>query len=319
MLTVIRPTSITQSDDVSLLLADWYAALDLRVQAGELAANSATAYKRGVGKFMTWCEAGKVDSVSPETLRSWKAALLSEGRRPATVNAWFAGIKALFSWAVETRRLNYNPSENVKGATRKGQNKKHAREALTDVEVLRVLAQPDTSTPQGRRDLAILALMAFAGVRQIEIHRADLTDLRSESGRLVLYVTGKGHSEADEIVVIGNPKAENAMHDWLAERGDHSGPLFTSFSDRSTGDRLGLRAIRGIVKGYYQAAGVRGNKTTHSLRHTAISKAIMNGAPVQKVQSMARHKSLDTTMIYFHELDRLTNPAEDYIDYGEKE
>jgi len=102
MLTVIRPTSITQSDDVSLLLADWYAALDLRVQAGELAANSATAYKRGVGKFMTWCEAGKVDSVSPETLRSWKAALLSEGRRPATVNAWFAGIKALFSWAVET-------------------------------------------------------------------------------------------------------------------------------------------------------------------------------------------------------------------------
>ena len=316
MLTVIRPISITQSDDVSLLLADWYTALDLRVQAGELAANSAIAYKRGVGKFTAWCEAGCVVNVSPETLRSWKAALLSEGRRPATVNAWFAGVKALFSWAVETRRLGYNPAENVKGASRKGQNKKHAREALTDVEVLRVLSMPPAGTAQGKRDMAILALMAYAGVRQVEVHRADLADLRSESGRLVLYVTGKGHNEADEIVVIGNPKAENAMHDWLSERGDQAGPLFISFSDRSNGERLGLRAIRGIVKAYYKVAGVRGNKTTHSLRHTAISKAIMNGAPIQKVQSMARHKSVDTTMIYYHELDRLTNPAEDFIDYG---
>jgi integrase len=72
-----------------------------------------------------------------------------------------------------------------------------------------------------------------------------------------------------------------------------------------------------IVKGYFQAAGVHGNKTTHSLHHTAISKAILKGAPVQKVQSMARHKNIDTTMIYYHEVDRLTNPAEDFINYGE--
>jgi site-specific recombinase XerD len=43
----------------------------------------------------------------------------------------------------------------------------------------------------------------------------------------------------------------------------------------------------------------------------------LKGAPVQKVQSMARHKNIDTTMIYYHEVDRLTNPAEDFINYGE--
>ncbi|HWR67216.1 MAG TPA: tyrosine-type recombinase/integrase [Bellilinea sp.] len=316
MLTVIQPHEIKQSGDVSLMLGEWYEALDLRVQAGELAANSGEAYKRGVGKFISWCEVAGIDSVSADVLRSWKAALLKSGKRPATVNAWMAGVKALFAWAVETKSLAYNPAGGVKGATRKGQTRKHAREALTDQEVLRVLAQPDTTTRQGKRDLAILAMMAYAGVRQVEINRADLGDLRTESGRLVLYVTGKGHDTADDIVVLANPKAENALHDWLAVRGNQGGPLFTSFSDRSSGQRLGLRAIRGIVKDYYQATGVHGNKTTHSLRHTAISKAIMKGAPIQKVQSMARHKSIDTTMIYYHELDRLTNPAEDFIDYN---
>ncbi len=317
MLTVIPPKNLAPSGDVSLFLADWHAALDLRVQAGELAENSAASYKRGVDKFMSWCESSEVQTVSPETLRGWKAALLKDGKRPATVNAWMAGVRALFAWGVETRRLAYNPAENVKGASRRGKTRKHNREALTDLEVRRVLAQPDRTTPQGRRDYAILALMVYTGVRQVEVYRADLADLRTENGNLVLAVTGKGHEAADDVVVVSNPKAQAAIYDWLAERGDQSGPLFVSFSDRSRGERLGLRSIRLLVKQYFKAAGVRGNKTTHSLRHTAISKAIMRGAPVQKVQNMARHKSLDTTMIYYHELDRLTNPAEDFIDYGE--
>ena len=179
-----------------------------------------------------------------------------------------------------------------------------------------MLALPDPKTHTGARNLAILALMAYTGARTVEVHRADLADLRTEKGRLILDVTGKGHTEADSVVVLANPRVEAALHDWLSMRGDKPGPLFTSLSDRSNGERLSLRALRGIVKDYFRLAGVIGNKTTHSLRHTAISKAILRGAPVQKVQSMARHKSVDTTMIYFHEVDRLENPAEAFIDYA---
>jgi integrase/recombinase XerD len=317
MLAVNRPSELNPSFDLRNLLNDWHTALALRVSAAELAANTATAYTRGAGKFISWCELANLANVDPDTLRSWKAALLSAGKRPATVNAWLAGVKAFFVWAVDNRRLLYNPAENVKGATRKGTSKRHVREALTDTEVRRLLSQPDTTTG-GRRDAAILALMVYTGVRTVEVFRADLADLRTENGRLVLFVTGKGHAEADSMVVIANPAAENALYDWLATRGNQPGPLFTSLSDRSNGQRLSLRALRGMVKHYFGLAGVRGNKTTHSLRHTAISKAILNGAPVQKVQSMARHESLDTTMIYFHEVDRLTNPAEAFINYEVK-
>lgn len=317
MLALTQPHLLAQSNDISGLLDQWQAALTLRVNAGELASNSAQAYRRGADKFIAWCMCAGVASVDPETLRAWKAALLADGKKPASINAWLAGVKALFAWAAENRQLAYNPAENVKGATRKGTNKKHARESLTDIEVRRVFAMPDRTTPEGRRDLAILSLMAYTGARSVEVHRADLADLKTEGGRLVLYVTGKGHTAADEIVVIAHPKAQDAIYDWLAIRGDKPGPLFTSQSNRTAGGRLSLRALRDLVKRYYRAAGVRGNKTTHSLRHTAITQVIMKSGSIQKAQSVARHKSVDTTMIYFHEIDRITNPGEAFIDYGE--
>ena len=317
MLTVNQPHFLAQSSDISELVNTWRAALNLRVEAGEMSKNTALAYGRGAAKFMTWCKSSGVSDADPDTFRTWKAALLKYGYKPATVNAWLAGVKSLFAWAVENRRLPYNPVEHIKGASRKGTTKKHVREALTDLEVKRVLAAPDATTKAGKRDLAILSLMVYTAARTVEVNRADLADLRTENGRLVLYVTGKGHVEADAVIVVANHKAENALYDWLAVRGNQPGPLFTSLSDRSRGQRLGLRALRMIVKEYFRIAGVHGNKTTHSLRHTAISKAILKGAPIQKVQSMARHKNIDTTMIYYHEVDRLTNPAEDFIDYGE--
>ena len=55
-------------------------------------------------------------------------------------------------------------------------------------------------------------------------------------------------------------------------------------------------------------------KTNHSLRHTAITNAVLHDAPLHKVKCMARHASIETTMIYYHEVDRLEDRAEGYID-----
>jgi len=57
-------------------------------------------------------------------------------------------------------------------------------------------------------------------------------------------------------------------------------------------------------------------KTTHSLRHTAITNAIVNGAPIRVVQVLAGHASANTTSIYIHNVDRLQNPGEKFIDYS---
>lgn len=315
-ITIRQNAEIAPDANILDLVRDWQDHLTLLVRTGEISANTKSAYLRGWGRFQKWLLVQDVDQVDADDIRLWMAELKEAGYKPNTVNAWLAGVRSFFSWSVGNRRLMINPTEGVKSASRRGQNKKHKRSMLTNKEVKRVLEQPDRSTAQGKRDFAIISLMAYTAARTIEIHRADLEDLRTEGDRLVLYVQGKGHEEKDEMIVIAHPDAETAVHDWLAVRGDQAGTLFLSLSNRAKDSRLSLRSIRRLVKGYYKAAGVHGkDKTTHSLRHTAITSAVLHGAPVQKVKSMARHASIDTTLIYFHEVDRIEDPAERYIDY----
>ena len=132
---------------------------------------------------------------------------------------------------------------------------------------------------------------------------------------MVLWIQGKGHKEADDFVVLPSP-AEKALRDWVKVRKKSVGPLFWSLSRQNRGERLSRRAIRGMVKSRFADAGVVGNrKTTHSLRHSAISNAIRNDATPLQVQAMARHQSFDTTLSYYHEIGRTENPAEDLISY----
>lgn len=308
------PHALTPSGDLDSLVADWIASLDLLVRAGEISKTTRQTYQRGAAKFVAWCRQQPV--VSEDVIREWIAQLRAEDIKPASINTWLAGVRSLFEWASSKGRVPFNLAAGIKGAKRKGTTKAHSREALTDREVMRVLARTERTTPEGRRDYAILTLMAFTAARTIELHRANVQDLRTESGRLVLDVQGKGRVESDELLVIANPIAEGAVCDWLAVRESPGNPLFVSMSDRSKGERLSLRAMRGLVKQHYKAAGILGDrKTTHSLRHAAITNAVRHNAPVQKVRTMARHASLETTMIYFHEVDRIENPAEDYIAY----
>jgi site-specific recombinase XerD len=323
-LTITQPLTVSADGDVHLILSDWVRALKRRARSGELAATTTKTYWRGMARFIAWCDEQEIESVSDDVLRDWLGEM-NESYTPAAISTWLAGVRAFFVWAVGAGRLSHNPAAGVRSAARRGTSKRHKRQALTDDEVMRVLAAPDTNTTAGVRDRAILALMAYNGARSVEVQRFNINNVRTENGQMVIDVHGKGRAESDEVLVVCNQDAIKAMHDWIAERvaisTTHPTPpgdaLFISLSNRSFGGRLSLRAIRHTVKGYYQASGVVGEgKTTHSLRHSFASNAARNGAPVQKLQSAMRHASIKDTMIYFHEMDRLTNPAEAFVTYG---
>jgi integrase/recombinase XerD len=319
-ITIHQPTQIEKPEDIRELVNAWHAHLTTMVRTGELSENTRQAYSRSWGKFIKWLLEQDINQVDGDTIRQWIADLREAGSKPNTINVLLSGVRAFFSWAVGTRRLAINPTEGVKSAKRNGTGKTHLRDALTNAEVRRVLSQPDRDTPAGQRDYAILMLKAYTAARDIELHRADLADLRTQNDKLVLYVRGKGHELSDELIVLAHPAVEDAVYDWLTARGSKPGPLFTSLSNRAKDGRLSLRSIRRLVKDSYKAAGVKDDdqrrKTSHSLRHTAITNAIRHGAPVQKVKSMARHASIETTMVYYHEVDRVDNPAEQFIDYS---
>ncbi len=182
-LTKERPLGIQPGGDVRCLVADWHSALDLQVSAGELAATTAKTYKRGAGRFLTWCASWDVESVSGDTVRLWLAELLAVGYKPAACNTWLAGVRSLYRWAVATHRITHNPLKHVRGQKRTQGTRKHRRQPLTDAEVRRVLAIPD-NLPIGLRNNALLHVLAYTGARTVEVHRANLADLHTEGGRL---------------------------------------------------------------------------------------------------------------------------------------
>ena len=279
-----------------------------------------TAYQKGMEVFTSWLqEDGNGRVVTPATVIRFKAHL-QEGYSAQTVNLRLSAVRSFFRYMVITERLPVSPAEAVKGAKRPN-SKQHKRDALSNGEVLAVLETCDDSLV-GARDRAVLTLMAFCALRVIEVHRADIGNLRTKDDRLILKVQRKGRREADDVVVIPRSQ-ELAIRTWLAERiafADHGerDPLFISLSNRSQGGRLSTRAIRGMVKARYRQAGVVGNrKTSHSLRHSAITNAIRHGGTPLQVQALAGHSSFDTTLGYFHAEARTANPAEDLISYGD--
>jgi len=300
-------TELSTIPAIDVLVNDWHMSMSLRVSAGELAENTVVLYKRGMKKYLEFLPSAQTD----EPLREWKAELLT-AYKPRTINAWMAGPRAFFVWAKSAGRLLDDPAASVpliKPA------KGHERDVFMDSEVVRVLAIPDPDTAAGRRDAAILSLMAYASLRTVEIHRANFEDIQTRSGRMVLRIQGKGHIDSDAMVVI-NQHAESYLIPWITERGNREGPLFTSLSRRNLGGRLSLSAIRAMVKKYLRIAGINSKrKTAHSFRHTAITKMIRQKLPPTKIMSVSRHERLDTLMIYVHDVERLEDPAEDYIDY----
>lgn len=300
---------------IETMTQEWDLHLTDLVKSKQMSQRTQQTYQAAIKRFMLWAVENR-HLVDQNVAINYKIAMNQYS--PYSVNVWITGARTFFDWCVSTGRLANNPFKQLKGYQRKGTNQKHSKQSLTNEEVRRILSI-DNSSKIGLRDKAIVALMLYCGLRTIEIHRANYEHLRTEQNQLVLDVHGKGRLAADETVILTNQALVTSIMDWIAARGQWNGALFVSFSDKNINSRLTTDALRHIVKAYFKVSGIIGaKKSTHSLRHTAITNAIYNGASIQKVQSMARHANVSTTMRYFHEVDRLTNPAESYIDYGEE-
>lgn len=289
-------------------------------------------YHHSFGIFVTWFkhyasqaggrEQGGIPTAhavpTSRDIRAFRAYVKAQ-YKPASVNVYLAAVRSFFRYLVSTGRMAQNPAAEVRGA-KQPHARKHKRDVLTRSEVLAVLETCDLETAVGARDRAILTLMAYCALRTVEVYRANIMHLRTQGDRMILEVQGKGRLEADAFVVI--PRTQEVyLRGWATHRAHiqpntRDTPLFVSLSHRSYGSRLTTRAIRWLVKERYREAGVVGErKTTHSLRHTAITTVIRQGGSLLQAQAMARHADINTTLGYVHEISRLDNPAEDLIDY----
>ncbi|MGH8991392.1 MAG: site-specific integrase [Acidimicrobiia bacterium] len=170
--------------------------------------------------------------------------------------------------------------------------------ALRPDEVAALLASCDRRTAFGRRDFAVLTLLARMGLRAGEVAGLCLDDIDWRCGELV--VRGKGPKE--ERLPLPADVGE-AIAGWL-QRGRPrctAREVFTRI--RAPHQRLSAPGISAIVHAACVRAGVV-EINAHRLRHTAATEMLRAGAGLDEIGQVLRHRSVLSTAIYA-KVDRL--------------
>lgn len=290
----------------------------------DVARSSRRTYRRQLKQFLIWLESSRAEDGSRrlerlalrqfdrEDVLAYRQELQEKGLSTYSVNGYLTAVRKLFEW-LEARKIYPNVSK-VKGLKKP---KGHRKETLAKEQLRDVLAGIDRSSLDGLRDYAIVNLMARTGLRDVEVSRALIGDIRQESGYPVLWIQGKGRDSKDDFVLL-TKEAYQPIRAYLRARHTRreKAPLFCSHSDRNRGESLTTRSISRIVKQAFRQAGLDSRHlSAHSLRHTAITLAIMGGASLHQAQAMARHSDPATTLTYFHNLARVEAGAEKCISF----
>ena len=268
------------------------------------------------------------DAIQLDAAEGWTYRRDKNGNRikvkckPNTIAQYLRSVAQFFRWTAAAG-LYPNIAENIHAP--KIRHDTHKKDALTAADVLKIeksiqaaadekkaaaaMEEKDTAgriiraTEQGKRDYAMYVLAVNAGLRTIELSRANVKDIEVRNGRAVLYIWGKGHTEADARKPLA-PQVYAAIKDYLNTRSDRptaNSPLFVATGNRSGGQRIAETTISKILKRAMQAAGYDSDRiTAHTLRHTAGTNVQEITQNLYVTQKYMRHANPATTEIYLH-------------------
>lgn len=293
------------------IIAQWLSSLDV-------SENTKLTYENHLLAFIAWLERNNINNVSKVDILNYKKELMYNYSN-ATVCLKISILKCFYGY-LDDEHICPNIMANIKGA----KIVKGFKKDIFSMEQIKIILNSiNTSTLVGVRNYALINLLLRTGLRSCEVHRANMEDIRFKDGETVLYVQGKGRTEKDEFVVL-TPTLINILNQYfqMREKKQHitdTSPLFISLADNNLGSRLSLFSIRWLVKNMLRDVGIDSKRlTTHSTRHTAITLSLLSGAELIDVKEMARHESIDTTLLYAHNIERLTNAPEKKLEevYG---
>ncbi|MDR1519281.1 MAG: tyrosine recombinase XerC [Planctomycetota bacterium] len=243
-------------------------------------------------------EIGRLDdfpaAVDHLLIRSFMAALGGRGASRQTVARKIAAMRSFYKFLQRRGQVEVNPARVV----RTPKLEKKIPTFLTIEMMERLLAQPGKGTFAGSRDLAILELIYSAGLRSFELVGLNRDDMDME--RHLLRLRGKGMKE--RINPIGRYAVE-ALTAYLHFRGEFRGrhsadPVAVFLNFR--GQRLTTRSVRRMITHYAAQAGLPGEVSPHTLRHSFATHLLQRGADLRVVQELLGHENISTTQIYTH-------------------
>jgi integrase/recombinase XerD len=249
-----------------------------------LAKNTIASYRSDLEQYFGFLKQKSPLSADEEDLFRFlatrKGRASSAARRVST-------LKRFYQYCVRERRIATDPTLKLDPPRRAPRFPKTLSEA--DVEAL--LAAPDTGTPLGLRDRAMLETLYATGLRVSELVALKTFEVNLEAG--VVRVMGKGSKE--RLVPLGEEAVEWISR-YLKERRGTGDALFLT----GRGAGMTRQAFWYLIR-RYGARAIPGKKLSpHVLRHAFATHLINHGADLRVVQLLLGHADISTTQIYTH-------------------
>jgi integrase/recombinase XerD len=262
--------------------------------------NTLAAYRNDLAQFVAYLRAESPavqlleewSAVTAEDALNYLAVLRERGYAPATVARKVAAIKSFFRFLRAGGIITSDPTEQVEGP----KVGKPVPRAISVEEVARLLEQPTRSTtPEARRDKAMLELLYATGMRVSELVALNLSDVNLLAG----FVRCLGKNGRERVLPIP-PAAAAAVQTYVSEARPHlvRSPEVEALFVNHRGERLTRQGFWLITKEYARAAQLTTEITPHTLRHSLAAHKLAEGADLKSVQELLGHASIATTQIY---------------------
>jgi site-specific recombinase XerD len=251
------------------------------------------AYGRSMAGYCGWLDARGLDllSVKRPIIDGYRHTLAGA---PATVAAKLAALSSFYRYAVSADVIAGNPVELVKRpkvdpdhSSTEGLSKDQARALL-------VAARAD-----GPRSHALVSLLVFTGIRLSEALNASTTDYGHDAGHRTLSIRRKGGKDGKVAVPAPAVEALNAYlgttgREVVAGTAGGGLPIFTTATGKRWNPSEAFRTVQRLAK----AAGLEGQISPHSLRHTFATIALDAGTTLHDLQDCMGHADPRTTRRY---------------------
>ena len=277
------------------------------------------AIKEFFGKDLCNITIEDMQAVTPEMANKYAMNLLNNGLKRTSINRKLSALHSFYKFLCRRSVgiMTYNPFDSDEGCIRfKNAQKNYiAKRALVTDEVKTMfdLAKMDNSII-GVRDLLVLELLATTGMRRAEICEIKIGDIQLTQGVYAINIVGKGNKER---IIVASNEVMGIINKYMNMRGitmkDKDEHLLVSHANRKSGSgKVSTNMIYRIVKHYAELADIDPDTISpHTLRHTFATQCIGMGTPIQDVQQLMGHASINTTELYNHSFNIINNnPAE---------
>jgi len=266
-------------------------------------------YSRALQGFMSWYIESNQAELSKATVSAHVAHLKAQGVGEASINQRLAAIRKMMMECADNGLISESTAQAIKRVENIKIQGGKLGNWLTRDQASQMVNAPDTGTPKGLRDRAILAIMLGCGLRREEVVTLDASHLQQREGRwVILDLTGK-HNRTRTIPMAAWVKA--IIDKWMESAGITNGVLFRRIikGGRLTDDGLTSQAVWNVVQEYSPVEGL----APHDLRRTFAKLADKAGAPLAQIQKTLGHASIQTTERYLGTDLNLENAPSDYV------